>query len=309
MNKVDKIKLLGEYVNGNYKVTIYSNGTRVKETLDPDATEFISDKPCSMDVKITDRYDGVNGKLCPQCHENSSKRGKQGDILNLPFIDDLLPYSEISIGGGNPLIHSDLDKFLIQLKERNIIPSITVNQYHFEKDLLRIKKLADDKLIYGISVSLVDPTEGFVNKIKMFPNAVIHVINGIVTLNQLEKLYDHDLKILILGYKQVRKGITNYDKNKSSIDYNQMLLKKALTDGLLNKFQVISFDNLAIAQLKIKEWLPKEQYDSFYQGDDGQHTMYVDCINREYAVSSTHIETRKSFDEISLLDYFKNIKK
>ena len=73
------------------------------------------------------------GILVSNCHENSVPNGKHGDLFEPSFLDTLHPYTEIAIGGGNPLEHPDLYKFLQLCKERKFIPSMTVNQIHFEK--------------------------------------------------------------------------------------------------------------------------------------------------------------------------------
>ena len=79
---------------------------------------------------------------------------------------------------------------------------MTINQYHFMKPEYQelIDKLVNEKLIYGLGVSLTVASDEFI-KIKKYPNAVIHIINGVQSLNQVKKLYDHNLKVLILGYK------------------------------------------------------------------------------------------------------------
>ena len=70
--------LLGSYTNGNYKVSIYDDGTKIRENnldnLTPDTIE-------SMDIKITNCCD----MGCPFCHENSLPDGEHGDILSPSF--------------------------------------------------------------------------------------------------------------------------------------------------------------------------------------------------------------------------------
>lgn len=39
------MKLLGEYINGNYVTQIFDNGTKIRETIDSNATKFIPVKP------------------------------------------------------------------------------------------------------------------------------------------------------------------------------------------------------------------------------------------------------------------------
>lgn len=154
------MELLGRYRNGNYVTTILSDGTRIRETNDD---EFIPDHAENMDIKITN----CCSMSCPFCHEGSTKDGKHGDILNEKFIETLHPFQECAIGGGNILEHPDLIPFLEKLKEKKVIANITVNQIHFEKEQKLIKKLVDEKLIYGLGVSLVKPTDKFINLIKV----------------------------------------------------------------------------------------------------------------------------------------------
>ena len=89
-----------------------------------------------MDIKITNCCD----MGCPMCHENSTPDGKHADILGPSFLDKLHPYTELAIGGGNPLEHPDLYEFLVKCRERKFIPSMTINQKHFEANYDLVKK-------------------------------------------------------------------------------------------------------------------------------------------------------------------------
>ena len=102
------------YKNGNYMVSLnLITGDRIRQNnqnyFEPDTIE-------SCDVKITNFCSGAGGYRggCPFCHEGSSPLGKHGDILSPSWLDKLHPYCELAIGGGNPLSHPDLDKFLIK---------------------------------------------------------------------------------------------------------------------------------------------------------------------------------------------------
>ena len=271
------------YKNGNYMVLFnLSNGTRIRSTIDKDATEFIPEFAENMDIKITNRCTGTN---CAWCHEGSSSCGKHAD-LNEPFIDTLKPYQEVALGGGNVLEHPDLLSFLKKLKNMKVIANITLNQIHFEQNYELVKRLADEHLIYGLGVSLVDPTDEFISKVKQFPNAVIHVINGVLSKRQAERLYDKGLKILILGYKHLRRGNDWYKESIEVYDDNYSWLYNEI-GKFAEHFEVVSFDNLAISQLAIRRLLTDGEWDKFYAGDDGTHTYYIDMVNRQFAKSST----------------------
>jgi hypothetical protein len=281
------MNIIGQYKNGNYTCTMLSDGTKIRyNNLD----SFHPEKPESMDLKITNKCYGNGNGLCPMCHECSSPDGKHGDILNLPFLDTLLPYTEIAIGGGNPLLHPDLVQFLKGLKARKLIANMTVNQWTFMQSLDYLKSLIDEKLIYGVGVSLTDPNDKFIEAVKEFPNAVIHVICGIVSREHMQKLANNGLKILILGYKEFGRGNELYVDSGSEINILKHEMYDALPD-IVNDgwFKCVSFDNLAIKQLDPKRLMSDSEWREFYLGNDGFASMYIDAVNMEYAQSSTSI--------------------
>lgn len=287
------MELLGRYKNGNFVTTILSDGTKIRETKDD---EFIPSFAENMDVKICNYCD----MGCKFCHEGSSLHGKFGDILNEKFIDTLHPYQEIAIGGGDATSHPDLIPFLQKLKERKVIANMTVNQIHFEKKHELIKKLVDEKLIYGLGVSLVNPTKYFIELIKQYPNAVIHVINGVLKLSDIKELENNNLKMLILGYKHLRRGNEYFEEEQNDIETKQQWLYENLKN-IIPKFKVVSFDNLAIEQLDVKRLLTQEEWDEFYMGDDGKVTYYIDMVERKFAQSST-APFNKRYDLLDSVD-------
>lgn len=291
------MKLLGSYKNGNYNVSIYDNGTKIRETEEDD---FIPSFAENCDCKITDKCDGG----CPFCYEGCTPNGKHGDILNYSFLDTLHEYTELAING-NDLSHPDLIPFLEKLKEKKVIANMTVNQIHFERHQNMIRDLIDKKLIYGIGVSLHNPTENFIELIKQYPNAVIHVINGILSPSDIGMLADNNLKILILGYKQLRRGINHYATDHENIDAMQAWLKDNLED-IIKHFNVVSFDNLAISQLDVKRLVSDEEWDEFYMGDDGDYTFYLDLVEGTFGKNSLATDRYPIMNNID--DMFKKIR-
>lgn len=290
------MELLGRYKNGNVITTIYSDGTKERFTYDDEFHPAFAE---NMDIKICNRCD----RGCPWCHEGSTSEGKLGDIMNEKFIDTLHPYQECALGGGNILEHPDLIPFLHKLKDKKVIPNITLNQKHFEDSIDLVDDLISKKLIYGLGISLENPTTEFIEKVKRFPNAVIHVINGIVDPVQISCMLDQNLKILILGYKNLRRGSEWIAQDRNHITGNQNWLKEELPD-LIDRFEVVSFDNLAIEQLAIKErWreLSDKPWDEFYAGNDGTNTYYIDMAERKFARSST-ADFDKRYDLLGNVD-------
>ena len=288
------MQAIGKVKNGNYWKILFDDGTLIKYNKED---KLIPEYPDSMDVKITNRCD----RGCAMCHENSKPDGIHGDIMNAKFIETLLPYTELAIGGGNPLEHPDLEAFLEKCKSLNLIPNMTVNQMHFMKDYDRIKKLIDNKLIYGLGISLNNPyTEGFIEKVQSLPNSVIHIINGIHSLSNIKELYDKYLKLLILGYKEFRRGKELYKTDYTEIDSKKKELYDSLEE-LTKHFNVVSFDNLALKQLEPKRLLTNDEWDQSYMGEDGTHTMFIDLVKNTYSTSSTTPENERK----ALLDDIK----
>lgn len=214
-------------------------------------------------------------------------------------------------GGGDCLSHPDLIPFLEKCKELKLIPSITVNQVHFEREQELIKKLVDEKLIYGLGISLAYVTDHFIKLVKEYPNAVIHVINGVVTEEQLNQLMFNDLKLLILGYKELGRGESLYHNAYSIIEERKQALRSVLSQ-MLNSgaFKVVSFDNRALRQLDVKSLISEEQWKAFYMGDDGidgdytSASMFVDGVKEEFALNSCSAERFKLKDDIKKMYKF-----
>lgn len=271
--------LLCIYKNGNSITKLFSDGTKVRETED---NEFIPDFAENIDIKISNYCD----MGCKFCHEGSTKNGKYGDILNQKFIETLHPYQEVALGGGDATSHPELIPFLHKLKERKVIVNMTVNQRHFEQKQSLIKKLVDEKLIYGLGVSLVNPTDEFISLIQQYPNAVIHVINGVLKPSDIISLSNRNLKILILGYKKLRRGNEWYSEDHENITFKQMWLKENL-GSIIEHFKVVSFDNLAIEQLEVQRLMSQEEWGEFYMGDDSEFTYFIDMVEKKFSKNST----------------------
>jgi hypothetical protein len=290
------MKTLGVYKNGNYNVRLLADGTKIRETNE---NEFIPVFAENCDCKITDKCDGG----CPFCYEGCTPNGKHGDILNYKFLDTLHPYTELAING-NDMSHPDLIPFLEKLKEKKVIANMTVNQIHFERHQDMIRNLVDNGLIYGLGISLKEPTEEFISLVKSYPNAVIHVINGILSESDVNMLADNNIKMLILGYKHLRRGVDWYNVDEENIIEKQTWLYNHLEE-MLNHFDVISFDNLAITQLNVKRLMTEKDWNEFYMGDDGNYTFYLDLVEGNFGKNSLATERFPIMDSID--DMFQKI--
>ena len=288
------------YFNGNYRVSMFSDGTKIRET---EENEFIPSFSENVDVKITDVCDGG----CPFCYEGCTMNGKHANLFSYHFINTLHPYTEMALNG-NDLSHPDLEKFLIFLKDKKVYANITVNQKHFIKHYNLIKKWSIEGLVHGIGVSLNDPCDDFIEMVTSIPNTVIHTINGILTIDDVNFLKDKGVKVLILGYKSLRRGEAYMESCAPEIKRKQDELK-SLLPTMINEewFDVLSFDNLAIEQLDVKSLLPSDEWDSFYMGDDGDYTFYIDMVKGEYGRNSISSE-RFPIGDKSIDEMFRHIK-
>lgn len=302
------MNLLNSYTNGNTKVSIYDDGTKVREY----EGEPVVAHPESMDIKITNYCDGG----CQWCHEKSTIKGRHADLDRLLGVIDGLPAGvEIALGGGNPLTHPGLFPFLLTLKSRGLIANMTINQRHFAPYRKDIERLISEKLIHGLGISYSQGVyqDDIAPFIKMTNNIVFHTIMGVNTVSVIDDLYEFvarnggdKTKILILGYKDYGLGKGYLSSNKDAIDTTKLQWYRYLATYFNKPNLTLSFDNLAIEQLNLKRFFTDKSWNKFYMGNEGQYTQYVDAVNQQYAICSVD-PNRKSFDEISLFDFFKNI--
>lgn len=276
------MELLNKYKNGNVTVSIYDDGTKIQEWDDAEKPNPIF--PNSIDIKITNDCD----LQCKFCHEMSIPGGKHADIIKLLELLKTLPAgTELAIGGGNPLSHPNLLYFLSICKRLGHICNMTVNYKHIEPYDNMIRHLIEDKLVYGLGISIDDNSDlSMLNDLIDTSNVVFHIIAGVNNISILDKIKGSSIsKVLILGYKDVGRGIKYHSINVDKI-------KKEWFDQLPNYIGKvhISFDNLAIKQLNIRRFFSKEGWNEFYMGTDGQFTMYLDAVNENFAVSSTSKE-------------------
>ena len=312
MKGSEVIKLLHSYKNGNYNVSIYDDGTKVRETEDD---EFIADFPENIDIKISNKCD----LGCPMCHENSTKDGENAKF-NQEFLWSLRKGTELAIGGGNVLENPNLIGFLAFCKRRGIIANLTINLSHahdWYNGEFTLDEIISRDLVNGIGISYngnaweLEEYYSNLTKVyswergcsplrkKAFNNTVIHVINGVQSFDDLSAIASTDRKILILGYKDVRRGIGYRKENDEAIKSNQKSIYNNL-DKILTMFKVVSFDNLAIEQLDVKRLLPQEKWEEFYMGDDGMHTMYIDLVKEKFSLNSC--DTKNRYDLLPTID-------
>ena len=294
---------LCSYKNGNVSVTLLKNGTKIREfNLESERKGIF---PESIDIKITNYCDAG----CRYCHEKSVKSGKHADLKKLENILSELKYTELALGGGNPLSHPDLKEFLKWCKKNDFYASLTVNQIHIKENLNLLKELIESNLIYGLGISFISRNEEdmiLINELmNKTDNIVFHLINGINEVSDpvyLLSEINKPLKLLILGYKHYGRGINYYSESvKNKMNKWKEYITHIISSGNLMLFSVLSFDNLAIEQFEIKKLMKKEDFDSFYQGDEFTCSMYIDAVEQKFSVNSRNEITT---DYMNIKEYF-----
>ena len=210
-----------KYHNGNYDVYIdLDTGTKIRKN---ELDNLTPSHPESMDIKITNRC--KHG--CVMCHENSTKDGLHGDIMNAKFIETLLPYTELAING-NDMSHPDLIPFLMKLREKKVIANLTVKLY---------AKIQDDALycqeIIALFFICVNPLSQFLHFCIQIP---IQYNFNIILYKSQERFSHFQLSSLVLSNCQ---QLNKFGSIHSPIDLIIVVFHSFSV--LLNHFQFFSF--------------------------------------------------------------------
>lgn len=269
-------KILGSYQNGNYYVTLFSDGTKVRFNNE---NYMRADRPESIDITISKRC----AQGCPYCYEGCNPEGAIANFES-PLFDTIPPYTEIALNGNGIFDDIKFDNFLMKMSKQKVICNITVHALDFVNYFNDIQYWVDHGWIHGIGVSINSKiNDNFITYLKKFSNLVIHVVAGIVPWETLVKLSNNGLKLLVLGYKDYGRGST-YLKN-NDVHANIAQLKDRI--GYLYKhFKVVSFDNLALEQLDIRSTVDEDTWNVSYLGEDGSATFFIDAVANTYARSS-----------------------
>lgn len=299
------MKLLFDYQNGNYRVLFFDNGTKYR-ILNNGETEFKPEFPENIDLKISN-YCHLN---CPFCAEGSSKNGEYADIfsfLTSPLFNSLHKGTELAIGGGalSELPSTMVSAIFEACNKRGIIPNFTFNIKEKE-----IESVIGKNKTYGIGISYNREmrTRLFDLK-KKFPYMVVHTILGLATLEDYQWLGENGFSVLVLGYKNIRRGNDFRNANDAVINERKNEFIEHFQE-IRNSIKKLSFDCLAVEQLNLKNLVSKEEWDRYYMGDDGEFTMFIDLVEHNYGKNSTTpISERKNFSENQTIDsLFKSLK-
>jgi hypothetical protein len=290
------VKILSSHQNGNAAVVIHEDGTRIVSYDD----QLSLDYPLNIDIRVTTACSlGLNPStgraVCAFCHESARTDGTECDYEALKAKLERLPAgTELAIGGNR--MTANLEGFLRWAADRGYICNLTVNHLHVNRDAEVLKRLMEGGVVKGLGISLrrdyplnFDPY--FINH----PNVVLHVIAGIDSV--LEVLALPFKKVLVLGYKTFGFGVGYYGP-----EVEQNIQTWVWWVSRLFKHKVVSFDNLAVDQLRIRRFFKDDQWEEFYQGE---HSFYIDAVAQIFAPSSRSAR-RRPWD-ITIEEYFKQL--
>lgn len=292
------MKLLAKYKNGNYTVRLFDDGTKIRmndlDNLTPSFAE-------SMDVTVTEKCNGN----CRWCYLNCTEDKPHADLTN-PIFDTVHAGTEMAINA-NDMTHPGLEDFLIKMKDKGVFVNITINQKHLKQNVERLMDYQNRQLVWGIGISLTDSTDSILweNGLK---NTVIHVIDGCFSKDDLENLADHNVKLLMLGFKHKGRGVEYYETHADEVDRNIDYLDKHLMENK-DRFNGIGFDTLATIDLHMQEKVGPEKWACYNMGEEGAYTFFVSLVDNTYAISSMETENIFPIKEDDTLDsMFKHVR-
>lgn len=280
-------------------MSLYSDGTRIIESSED---ELQLEWPLNIDIRVSTKCAfGENPKgesICDFCHESAKTDGVECDYkLLFEKLEPLPAGIELAIGANE--VTDGLFNFIEKCSTKGFIVNLTINQGHVRRDERKISYLIQTGSIKGLGISyrsgLLMPPESILN----YKNTVWHVIAGIDDVGIIKSLASKGVrKILILGEKDFgfNKGRVNLKSESHKWWFRKL-------HELFDVFEVVSFDNLAIEQLKVFRFLSEETIKTFYQGE---HSFYINAVTQHFHPSSRSFE-RDSWYEITAQDYFKSL--
>lgn len=289
-----------KFRNGNADIEISEDGTRIIEF----DGELKLDWPLNIDIRVMNKCSfGLNPKtgtaFCTFCHESARTDGNECDYDALKEKLEELPSGiELAIGGNE--ITTGLGLFLHWCLLKGFICNLTVNQGHLQRDEIALYALISFRKIKGLGISYRSKLPWKVQPAFLeYPNTVFHVIAGIDSIQDIIGLAEKGVKkVLVLGEKDFGFNLGNVDlTTQSHKDWFRNCRK------LFDVFEVVSFDNLALEQLKIKRFFSDRDWETFNQGE---HSFYINAVDQTFSPSSRSSEV-VSWSGLSVQNYFRGL--
>lgn len=307
---------VGTYKNGNYTVTIYSDGSKTRVT---EGDAFIPSFPESIELKITNKYDGEHPWFSSNKPENQedAKLMENNNLEPLnKYIKSIRPLTEVTIEGGH-LDHPELLSLLCYFRRRRVPVKIIIGQDYFcGPEHLKYHRLLGWQqrgLMSNLGIILVDSenTE-FIDKLNKFPNVTIIAEVGVFNGSDLDNLAEKGFNLLLRGYYSSDNNKEFSEKNFKDFEYNRDWLVKTIDSEVIPAFEKVSFDNLALSQLGIDDtrFTSKDKDENnLYFGNDGEFSLYIDMIKNEFSNSPYSKERYKIEDFMTSDKMFRELRK
>ena len=300
------------YQNGNATISIDTDGTRIIQY--PSNEQLKLEYPLNIDIRLSNRcplgFNPKTGKaVCTFCHESARTDGVVGDIERLKnILDTQLPKDfaiELAVGVNEML--PEIADFFAWATKRGFIINATVNQLTVSSNRQStqyVTQLIQDSNIKGLGLSFrnVETFTKVPKEIIEYENTVVHVIAGIDNIEEVKKLVELGVKkVLVLGEKEFGFNVDSFH-NTERIQNRKIWLWKI--HELFKLFDVVSFDNLALEQLKVKRFfLDEKEWDTTYQGE---HSFYINAVDGYFAPSSRSYY-KVGFDKATIQSFFKEV--
>jgi hypothetical protein len=291
-----------QYQNGNSTIELSNDGTRVITFEDTLQLEY----PLNIDIRVSTKcafgFNPKTGKaVCDFCHESARTDGNECDYQSLQNKLIGLPKGIELAVGANQLTQGLYD-FINWCDGNGYVVNLTLNQGHIKRDQEMVKKCYSTGIIKGLGISYRSSLKWDIPQFVLDnPNTVFHVIAGIDDVNEVLSLKDKGVKkILVLGEK-------NFGFNEGKVDLTTKKHKEWLwfISKLFHTFDVTSFDNLGLEQLRVKRFFNNEMWDEFNQGE---HSFYINAVDNYFAPSSRS-NNKTNWNEVLIEDYFKQLNK
>jgi hypothetical protein len=268
--------------NGGQPVT-----ARFRWALDPGPAIVRAEVPELVDVSIADYC--VTG--CAYCYRGSTPQGGWASVEQVRAVISALRgigTTEIAIGGGEPLQHPEIWKILEDFWTREDGPylHVTTRELGWLQVPAQRQLMLDRVTAFGFSVdtarqakTVIDAfaAEGVASRVKL------QVIAGVMSTSQVRETLDvageHDVGVLLLGYKETGRG--------SSVRTRHVLAPEILQH---DTGASVGIDTVLAQQWA--PWLAEHAWPGSYTLQEGAFSCFIDAVSGKLYRSSFEQEGR-----------------
>lgn len=263
---------------GHWTIFYRSTGTKVRISfVDREAPR--SEFPELIDIKLTDYCN----KGCTYCYQGSTTKGKHS---NLNYISSLarqcqaMKVFEVALGGGEPTGHPSFLRILKLFRYYGTVPSFSTRSLEWLKEKDYAERISKACGSWALSVNVATEIDDAMNAIKDIDvkKPAIHIVLGAFPWSQTEELLRtcaaHELRVVLLGFKQTGRGIgfKTHDNSKWIELVDSLKLHTSIDTSLAATYA----DELEAAD--VPEWLLERK--------EGCHSMYIDAVAQTMGPSS-----------------------